>query len=404
MNLPTSTIKSKGWLQGDLSVWIVLFTLCAISIIEVYSASSNMSYQTGKYWSPVVEHGTYVIFGIFVAWLTHMAPCKIYKPVCACLVLLSVVMLLYALFFGARVNGAGRWITIFGRTIQPSEIAKISTIGFVAFLLTMRDKETGMAHKSGVKLALIVTIVMCMLIASENFSTAFLLYSVVVALLWFGRTPKKILLWLTLPLIGIGLLGFTIGKTMNKETAASIAESVPMLHRLPTWVNRLQNDNKMPDDPKLYNVQENQQVAHAQIAIATCGVFGRGPGKSVERDYLPQAFSDFIFAIIVEEGGILAALLVIFLYLFLLYRAWRIADKCATRFPAYLVMGLSLMLVLQALINMGVAVGLLPVTGQPLPLISKGGTSTIITCAYIGMILSVSRTARKVEEMAAERN
>ncbi len=323
-----------------------------------------------------------------------------YKPICAALAILSVALLIYALAFGARVNGAGRWIVIAGRTIQPSEIAKISTIGFVSFLLTMRNKETGEAHRTGVKIALGVTIMMCALIASENFSTAGLLFVVVMALLWIGRAPKKILMWIVIPIVGGGILLFTVAKTIPKETAASLAENVPMLHRLPTWVNRIQNGNELPADPKQYNVQDNQQVAHAQIAIATCGVVGRGPGKSVERDFLPQAFSDFIFAIIIEELGITGALFVMSLYLFLLYRAWRIADKCATRFPAYLVMGLSLMLVLQALINMGVAVGLLPVTGQPLPLVSKGGTSTIISCIYIGMILGVSRSARQVEPVA----
>lgn len=396
MKLPTTTIKSKGWMQGDMAVWMILILLCAISLIEVYSASSNMSYQSGKYWGPVMEHGCYMLFGIAVAWGVHMTPCKMFKPACALLVIISIVLLVYALAFGAKVNGAGRWIVIAGRTIQPSEFAKISTIGFVSFLLTMRNKETGDAHSAGVKIALGITFLMCLLIASENFSTAGLLFVVIMILLWIGKAPKKILLWIIIPILAGGLSLYTVAKTMSKETAQNLAESVSALHRLPTWVNRIQNGHDLPENPKDYNVADNQQVAHAQIAIATSGVVGRGPGKSVERDYLPQAFSDFIFAIIIEEGGIESALIVVLLYLFLLYRAWRIADKCATRFPAYLVMGLSLMLVLQAVINMGVAVGLLPVTGQPLPLVSKGGTSTIITCAYIGMILSVSRTARQI--------
>lgn len=395
MKLPTTTIKTKGWLQGDMAVWMVLILLCAISLIEVYSASSNMSYKSGKYWSPVIEHGTYVILGIVTAWTAHMTHYKYYRLLSAFFVLVSILLLVYALFFGAKVNGAGRWIVIAGRTIQPSEFAKISTIGFVAFLLTMRNKATGEAHSLGVKIALFLTAIMCLLILSENFSTSALLFVVIMAMLWIGRAPKKLLLWVLIPLLSLGfIVGITV-KTMSPETAENLATNIKALHRLPTWVNRVQKDNGLPDNPKDYDVSSNQQVAHAQIAIATCNIVGKGPGKSVERDFLPQAFSDFIYAIIIEEGGIEFAFIVLFLYLFLLYRSWRIAGKCAAQFPAYLVMGLSLMLVLQAMINMGVAVGLLPVTGQPLPLVSKGGTSTLITCAYIGIILSVSRTARQ---------
>lgn len=400
MQLPKTTLKTKGWLQGDMSVWMVLILLCAISLIEVYSASSRDSYLSGAYWKPVMDHGFMVFFGLFGAWLTHITPCKYFKLLCTFLVLVSVALLIYALFAGQKINGGARWVSFFGRSIQPSEFAKLSTIGFVSFLLTMRNKETGEAHMGGVKIALGLTAVMCLLIASENFSTAGMLFVVVMTLLWIGRAPSKVLLWIVIPLISVAALGYITAKTMSIETARDISHSISALHRLPTWVGRIQKGSSLPEDPKDYNVNENQQVAHAQIAIATSNVVGKGPGQSVERDYLPMAFSDYIYAIIIEEGGIESAVLVLFLYLFLLYRAWRIAGRCATRFPAYLVMGLSLMLVLQALINMGVAVGLLPVTGQPLPLVSKGGTSTIITCAYIGMILSVSRSARKIEEPA----
>ena len=402
MELLQSKFKEKGWLQGDMSIWMVLILLCAISLIEVYSASSRDSYANGRYWGPVLDHGFMIFAGLMVAWMVHILPCKFFKLGSTVLVVVSIGLLFYALFFGQRINGAGRWISFFGRSFQPSEFAKLSTIGFVSFLLTMRNKETGGAHSGGVKLAIGLTALMCLLIASENFSTAGMLFVVIMALLWIGHAPGKLLLWVTVPLLTLGALGFFTAKTMSVETARSIANSVPALHRLPTWVGRLQNGKSMPEDPKEYNVFENQQVAHAQIAIATSNVVGKGPGKSVERDYLPMAFSDYIYAIIIEEGGIESAILVLFLYLFLLYRAWKIAGKCATRFPAYLVMGLSLMLVMQALINMGVAVGLLPVTGQPLPLVSKGGTSTIITCAYIGMILSVSRSARQIQSAPVE--
>lgn len=394
-------IKNKGRLQGDMAVWMILFVLCAISLIEVYSASSNMSYKSGQYWRPVVEHGFYIFIGLLVTFGAHLVSCKMYKLVSVFLAVVSIGMLIYTLVSGAQVNDAGRWITIAGRTIQPSEIAKISTVGTVAlFMATMRD-SAGFISQNGIKWIGVLTFIMCGLIASENFSTAGLLFLIVLCMLWIGRARTKVLLVICVPLF-TAAAGLYIGaKSISPESARNIAETVPALHRLPTWVGRIQKGHDLPEDPKEYDVASNQQVAHAQIAIATSNVVGRGPGKSIERDYLPQAFSDFIFAIIIEEGGIESATLVLLLYLFLLYRAFKIAGKCATRFPAYLVMGLSLMLVVQAMINMGVAVGLLPVTGQPLPLVSKGGTSTIITCFYIGMILSVSRSARQIEEAKA---
>lgn len=394
-------IKSKGRLQGDMAVWMILFMLCAISLIEVYSASSNMSYKSGQYWQPVVEHGFYIFMGLMFTFGMHLVPCKLYKLGCAFFALVSIGLLIYTLISGAQVNDAGRWITIAGRTIQPSEIAKLSTVGTIAlFMATMRD-SAGFISANGIKWIGVLTVIMCGLIASENFSTAGLLFIIVLCMLWIGRARTKVLLCICVPLFVAGAGAYVGAKSISPETAQNIAKEIPALHRLPTWVGRIQKGHDLPEDPKKYDVASNQQVAHAQIAIATSNVVGRGPGKSIERDYLPQAFSDFIFAIIIEEGGIESAGLVLLLYLFLLYRAFKIAGKCATRFPAYLVMGLSLMLVVQAMINMGVAVGLLPVTGQPLPLVSKGGTSTVITCIYIGMILSVSRSARQVEEVRA---
>jgi cell division protein FtsW len=176
-----------------------------------------------------------------------------------------------------------------------------------------------------------------------------------------------------------------------------------VFHRFATWRNRiLKHSGPVDDDPEHYDIDKNFQVGHANIAIASSGIIGKGPGNSTERDYLPQAFSDFIYAIIIEEMGILGAIAVVFLYIILLYRAARIASRCENNFPAFLVMGLALLLVIQATINMMVAVELMPVTGQPLPLISKGGTSTIINCAYIGVILSVSRSAKKSDAVGAD--
>ncbi len=170
---------------------------------------------------------------------------------------------------------------------------------------------------------------------------------------------------------------------------------MPGLHRVPTWANRVRGDGDRPKNAAEYDLTKNPQVTHAKIAIASSHLMGCGPGNSVERDFLPQPFSDFIYAIILEELGLVGGFFVMFLYIVLLFRAARIASRCERNFPAFLVIGLALMLVTQAMINMAVAVGVFPVTGQPLPLVSKGGTSTVINCVYIGVILSVSRSAKK---------
>ena len=200
-------------------------------------------------------------------------------------------------------------------------------------------------------------------------------------------------------MVALGLAGYLTLISIPENTLNDWKKnSSGILHRVPTWVNRVTGSEERPEDPKKYDINNNMQVGHAHIAIATGGLTGLGPGNSVERDYLPQAFSDFIYAILIEEWGLGIGFVVMFLYILLLIRSYYIARKCESLFPAYLIMGLSLMLVVQALINMAVAVGAMPVTGQPLPLISRGGTSTFVNCAYFGIMLSVSRSARKIEE------
>lgn len=396
------TYKNKRVLQGDPTVWTVLILLCLISIIEIYSASSGLSYKTGKYWQPVAEHAVFAFIGVAAAWIVHQVPCKLFKLSSLALIFISFGLLIWAMVSGDKINETGRWISIMGKTFQPSEFAKLAVIGYVAYIMSVCRNEKNKISSFGIKMIAWIVLPFMALIGMENFSTAGLLGLVVFVMLFIGEAQKKLMLSLVL---GGGLLVGTLGTvmlTMSQETAQELGKSYSALHRLPTWVHRLHQDNTLPEDPNDYNVNDNQQVAHAKIAVATCNFTGRGLGKSVERDYLPHASSDFIYAIIIEEGGLILSGLVMLLYLLLLYRAWRIASRCAKPFPAYLVMGLSLMLVTQAMVNMGVAVGLLPVTGQPLPLISKGGTSYIITCIYIGMILSVSRTARKIDENTPE--
>ena len=399
MGFNIQSYKSKGLLQGDITIWVALIFLCVISIVEVYSASSGMSYKSGKYWQPMTEHGMFVVFGLFVTWIMHQVPCKLFKLFSLALVVLSFFMLIWAIA-SEKTNDAGRWISIAGKTFQPSEFAKLAVIGYTAYIMSICRNEKNKVSSTGIKMIAAVVVPFALLIGMENFSTAAILLVVIYVMLIIGEAPAKLLLSLFLAAsLSIGTLGAAM-YTMSKETATEISQKITALHRLPTWVSRLHEGHALPENPDDYNVNDHQQVAHAKIAVATCNFVGKGPGKSVERDYLPQAFSDFIYAIIIEESGLFGSFIVMILYLLLLYRAWRIASRCAKPFPAYLAMGLSFMLVFQAMINMGVAVGLLPVTGQPLPLISKGGTSYIITCMYIGMILSVSKSARKIDELA----
>ena len=227
------------------------------------------------------------------------------------------------------------------------------------------------------------------LIAPENGSTAVLLFGVVFLMMVIGRIPWKQLGML----IGVSLLLLSIFVGIIMVTPASKYRDLPMMHRVETWQNRIKGhfENKEAVPAAKFDIDKDAQIAHANIAIATSHVIGKMPGNSVQRDFLSQAFSDFIFAIIIEELGLLGGAFIVMLYLWLLIRAGKIAKRCEKTFPAFLIMGIAMLLVAQAMLNMMVAVGLFPVTGQPLPLISKGGTSTLINCAYIGMMLSVSR-------------
>ncbi len=396
MDLIPQSIKKRTLFEGDKVLWMVLLFLCFISIIEVYSASSNMSYKSGRFWMPVVQHTILLAMGGFTAFLIHKIHCRYFKLIPLLFFPLSVFMLLFALFT-EKVNGASRWVDYGFVSFQPSEIAKGALITTVALLLASMRDENG-ATKTAFKTILVMTGIICGLIVPENFSTAGITFLVILFMMFVGRVPWKQFGTLLAGLLLVGGTAYAVLRYTPDATIAALGEK-PLLHRLPTWANRVRNHTAEPINPKEYDIKTNPQVTHARIAIATCGVTGKGPGKSVERDFLPQAFSDFIYAIIFEELGLLGGTFVLFLYLVLLYRAMRIAGRCEKNFPAFLVMGLALMLVTQALVNMAVAVGVFPVTGQPLPLISKGGTSTIINCAYIGVMLSVSRSAKKRSDL-----
>ncbi|MDD6842353.1 MAG: FtsW/RodA/SpoVE family cell cycle protein [Prevotellaceae bacterium] len=406
--------KINNIFKGDKVIWMVFFFLCMISIIEVFSASSNLTYKSNNYIKPIMMHSSTIIAGVVVAILTLNIPCRYFKLMTPFLLFFSVFTLLLVLVAGEDINGAQRVIAIFGLTFQPSEIAKGSLVLATAQILSAKQTENG-ADRSAFKWILILTIPMAGLIMLENLSTAVLLCSVIFLMMFIGRVPMIQLGKLLGVVLGIGIAFFAfimlVGHDTRKEqeklnatetivkTKEEKSSIEKLFHRADTWKGRI--DKFMEDDKveaKDYDLDKDGQVAHANIAIVSSNVIGRGPGNSVERDFLAQAFSDFIFAIIIEEMGIFGAAFVVFLYVILLYRAARIASRCENNFPALLAMGLALLLVVQASFNMLVAVGIVPVTGQPLPLISKGGTSTIINCAYIGAILSISRSAKKVDK------
>ena len=390
---------------------MVFFFLCMISIVEVFSASSGLTYKSQNYIGPIIYHAGTVAFGVLVAVVTLNIPCRYFKLMTPFLMLITGIMLLIVLFGGGKsTNDASRWISIMGFTIQPSEIAKGTIVLAVAQILAAMQGERG-ADKQAFKWILWITIPTCLLIGVENLSTAALLFSVVFLMMFIGLVPMRQLGKLAAIIAFMGIFALSMillvghDNTQKDQELAKVEQIdqpkkkkstlEKMLHRADTWKARILNFGKDDVSPQDYDLDKDAQVAHANIAIVSSGIVGKGPGKSVERDFLAQAFSDFIFAIVIEELGLLGAAFVVFLYIVLLYRCARIASQCENNFPAFLAMGLGLLLVIQATFNMMVAVGLAPVTGQPLPLISKGGTSTIINCAYIGAILSVSRSAKQ---------
>ncbi|MBO6144859.1 MAG: FtsW/RodA/SpoVE family cell cycle protein [Prevotella sp.] len=405
--------KINNLFKGDKVIWMVFFFLCMISIVEVFSASSGLTYKSQNYVGPIAYHTFTIMAGVVVAIITLNVPCRYFKLLTPFLLLLSFVTLLWVLLAGTKVGDAGRWISLFGFTFQPSEIAKGTIVLAVAQILAAMQRENG-ADKKTFKWILCITLPACLLIGLENLSTAAMLFAVVFLMMFIGLVPLRQLARLAGIIIFIAVFALSmvmlVGHDINEEesqlTKTEQIESPKkdknfiekMFHRADTWKSRIMKFGKPSPTPKEYDLDKDAQVAHANIAIVSSGIVGKGPGKSTERDFLAQAFSDFIYAIVIEELGIIGAAFVVFLYIILLYRCARIASRCENNFPAFLAMGLGLLLVIQATFNMMVAVGLAPVTGQPLPLISKGGTSTIINCAYIGAILSVSRSAKMKKE------
>ena len=400
--------------KGDKVIWMIFFFLCIISVVEVFSASSGLTYKSGSYMSPLVKHLGILMMGIFCMVITLNIKCKYFKILTPFMLIISFFTLIWVFIAGQSTNGAQRWVSLIGIQFQPSEIAKGTLVLATAQILSALQTDHG-ADKNAFKFILIVCAFIVPLIGLENLSTAALLCLVILLMMVIGRVPMRQLgklLGVTLAFIlavfaGVMLLGTDRGNVnSNKKMTEQVEQGkkeegmlAKVFHRADTWKSRIDKFTSSKEvTPAEVDLDTDAQVAHANIAIASSNVVGKGPGNSVERDFLSQAFSDFIYAIIIEELGVEGAVGVAVLYIMLLFRTGRIASRCENNFPALLAMGLALLLVTQALFNMCVAVGLAPVTGQPLPLVSKGGTSTMINCIYVGVILSVSRSAKKKGE------
>ena len=394
----------KDLFKGDKVIWIIFLFLCLISIVEVFSAASTLTYKSGDHWGPITQHSVILMVGACIVVAVHNIPYRFFRVLPFFLLPISMLLLLFVMgmgfITGDRVNGAARWMTIAGIQFQPSELAKMAVIIVTAYTLSQFQEEDR-ANPKAFKYIMWVTGIVFALIAPENGSTAALLFGVVFLMMFIGRIPWP-LLAKTIGIIGV-FVALAVSIMMIVPTKS--LNKVPMMHRVETWQNRVKGffEDKEAVPAAKYDIDKDAQIAHANIAIASSHLIGKMPGNSVQRDFLSQAFSDFIFAIVIEELGLIGGAFVVALYLWLLMRAGKIAQRSEKSFPAFLVMGIALLLVSQAMLNMMVAVGLFPVTGQPLPLISKGGTSTLINCAYIGMILSVSRyVIEKEEKRAAE--
>lgn len=380
------TNLTKKVFHGDTSVWIIFLLLCCFSLVEVFSATSTLAYKTSNIWIPIVRHASFLLAG-FLMILGMVRIHYRYYSLAILLMPLSILMLVVTPIIGVSANDASRWLEIFGVQFQPSEFGKLACIVYVAFLLSKRGK---FSEKAIFQWIVVGVGIICFLILLYNFSTAFLLGMVCLLMMFIGQ--------ISLVRIGKLLLYLLLGGVVLIAVATIAPRTVEkFLPRLETWSNRLikhadeRGEAEKEQTDKTYVItDENYQVTHAKIAIARGGLFGKMPGRSVQRDFLPQAYSDFIFAIIIEELGIVGGIVVLLLYIMLMIRVGIIARRCEKLFPKYLVIGCGLLIVIQALTNMAVAVNLIPVTGQPLPLISRGGTSTMLTCIYIGIILSVS--------------
>jgi cell division protein FtsW len=368
-------LSIRKYFGGDRIIWAVIIVLSLYSLLAVYSTAGILVYRNPGS-SPtyfIFRHAMFLMAGFLLVYITHLVPYKYFSRLSQLMVVMAIPLLIITLFFGKSINEANRWleVPIIGLTFQPSDFAKLALIMYLARLLSQRQDEIKDFYKSFIPLIIPVGII-CLLIPPEDLSTAMILLGTSVILMFIGRINTQHLLILLLG--GVIIIGSYIGISLLMDNQG----------RVGTWKNRIES--------YLDKDTENYQVEQAKIAVARGGFLGKFPGNSTQRNVLPHSYSDFIYAVIIEEYGLLlGGIPILLMYLILLYRAGVLVRKSTRTFPAFLAVGLTIGLVLQAMVHMAVSVNLFPVTGQPLPLVSMGGTSLILTSLSLGMILSVSR-------------
>jgi cell division protein FtsW len=395
--------------KGDKVIWTMVVLLAVVSLLVVYSSTGLLAYKMYKGNTEIYlfKQSAFILVGVLVIYFAHQVNYTVYSKVARILFLISIPLLFYTLFFGVKLNEGSRWIRlpIINLTFQTSDLAKLALFMYLSRLLS-KKQDVIKDFKTGFLPVIIPVAVVCLLIAPANLSTALLTGATSLMLLFIGRvSAKHLLMTMGVALIPVLILVMaavvkhrTDGGVMGKP-AKSAEGGSRLLVRVGTWVSRV--------EAFMYGSKEdvddnNYQVNQAKIAIAKGGILGRGPGNSEQRNFLPHPYSDFIYAIIIEEYGLAGGALIVLIYLIFLLRSIRIFRKCPYAFGAFLALGLSFTLVIQALANMAVNVNLFPVTGVTLPLVSMGGSSFLFTCLAIGIILSVARNVEKEAKQTKE--
>lgn len=392
--------------KGDKVIWALVILLALVSLLAVYSATGSLAYKNFKGNTEIYlfKQVAFILAGIMVIYFAHLVNYTFYSRAAKIAFLISLPLLFYTLFFGVTMNEGSRWIRLpfINMTMQTSDFARLALFMYLARLMS-KKQDVIKDFKKGFLPLIVPIAITCILIAPANLSTAVLLGASCLLLLFIGRVSTKHLL-MTIGIAMIPIMFLIAAAVMrhgkeNKEEVVIAAKksSSTLFARVDTWIGRMESF--------MYgsNVADNDsyQVNQAKIAISKGGLMGVGPGNSTTRDYLPQAYNDFIYAIIIEEYGLMGGAFIMFIYLVFLYRCIRIYKRCPFAFGAFLALGLSFTLAIQAVANMAVTVNLFPVTGVTLPLVSMGGTSFIFTCLAIGIILSVARNVEQLEGKAA---
>ncbi|MBP0905459.1 FtsW/RodA/SpoVE family cell cycle protein [Mariniflexile gromovii] len=374
-------------IKGDRLIWAIVALLAIVSFLPVYSAASNLAYRSvsGNTFTFFVKHLVHLGLGFAIMYGVHKIPYRYFKGLSLVMIPIVLVLLGITMLQGTVVEGASasRWIQIpiVGVSFQTSTFASVVLMVYVArYMSKVKDKD--ITFKSSILPLWVPVFMILALILPSNFSTTAIMFLMVVILVFLGGYPVRYIGII----LGLGILGLVLFVMVAKLTTG------PLSVKVETWENRIKNYSNGED------TEADYQIEKAKIAIASGDVFGVGPGKSIQKNFLPQSSSDFIFAIIIEEYGIVGGFFIMILYMWFLFRVVIVAQKADTVFGKLLVLGVGLPIVFQALINMAVAVELFPVTGQTLPLISSGGTSIWMTCLAIGIILSVSAKREEIKE------